>query len=196
MMDTNGDGEVDLDEWKTAINTFEGCDEEAAHTTKLKAHDEGGALKKLAKKVKAKAKMARAHKKIASAGANKKKLKKKLKAHEKLAAAKARQHAAAAKKSDDGAVSFLQYEEATRDTAALQPHGLSLLLKKLASKSSDADDGDEGGEGEDEDLCDPAVQEAYFNEVDTDGGGTVDAQELTDFAEAHGMTADDAAAAL
>ena len=120
LMDENDDGEVTLDEWEAAINTCEECDEEAAHTTKLKAHDEGGALKKLAKKVKAKAKMARAHKKIASAGANKKKLKKKLKAHEKLAAAKARQHAAAAKKSDDGAaVSFLQYEEATRDAAAL-----------------------------------------------------------------------------
>ena len=194
LMDENDDGEVTLDEWEAAINTCEECDEEAAHTTKLKAHDEGGALKKLAKKVKAKAKMARAHKKIASAGANKKKLKKKLKAHEKLAAAKARQHAAAAKKSDDGAVSFLQYEEATRDAAALQPHGLSLLLKKLASKSSDADDGDEGGdeEGEgDEDWCDPAVQEAFFNMVDADGGGSVDAQELTDAAVAHGMTADE-----
>ena len=200
FMDEDSDGKVTLDEWQAAINKM-ACGGESAHTTKLKAHDEGGALKKLAKKVKAKAKMARAHKKIASAGANKKKLKKKLKAHEKLAAAKARQHAAAAKKSDDGAVSFLQYEEATRDAAALQPHGLSLLLKKLASSSSDADDEDDGeGDGEDEgeegeeDWCDPAVQEEFFNMVDADGGGSVDAQELTDAAVAHGMTADEAKA--
>ena len=162
-------------------------------------HSEGGALKKLAKKVKAKAKMARAHKKIASAGSNKKKLKKKLKAHEKLAAAKARQHAAAAKKSDDGAaVSFLQYEEATRDAAALQPHGLSLLLKKLASKSSDGDDedgsGDEGEEGEDEDWCDPAVQEEFFHHLDADGNDSVDAEELTAAAQEEGISAEDAKA--
>ena len=200
MMDTNGDGKVTLDEWKAAINMFAKCDEEAAHTTNVKAHSEGGALKKLAKKVKAKSKMARAHKKIASAGANKKKLKKKLKAHEKLAAAKARQHAAAARKGDDdGAVSFLQYEAATRDAAALQPHGLSLLLKKLASSSSDGEDEGEDEEGEDEeDWCDPTVQEAAFKEVDAGGDGAsgdgeVDAQEMTDFAEEEGMSAEEAA---
>jgi len=163
-------------------------------------HSEGGALKKLAKKVKAKSKMARAHKKIASAGANKKKLKKKLKAHEKLAAAKARQHAAAARKGDDdGAVSFLQYEAATRDAAALQPHRLSLLLKKLASSSSDGEDEGEDEEGEDEeDWCNPTVQEAAFKEVDAGGDGAsgdgeVDAQEMTDFAEGEGVSAEEAA---
>merc|ERR1719311_317615 len=201
FMDEDSDGKVTLDEWKAAINKM-ACGGESAHTTKLKAHDEGGALKKLAKKVKAKAKMARAHKKIASAGSNKKKLKKKLKAHEKLAAAKARQHAAAAKKSDDGAaVSFLQYEEATRDAAALQPHGLSLLLKKLASKSSDGDDedgsgdeGEEGEEGEDEDWCDPAVQEEFFHHLDADGNDSVDAEELTAAAQEEGISAEDAKA--
>merc|ERR1712072_1570692 len=81
LMDENEDGEVTLDEWEAAINTFEGCDEESAHTTKLKAHDEGGGKKKV--------------------------IKKKIKAAEKMAEAKERAHAAAAKKAaeqdgDDG----------------------------------------------------------------------------------------------
>ena len=56
-------------------------------------------------------------------------------------------------------------------------------LKKLVKKVK---------EGEDEDWCDPAVQEKYFNMVDDDESGSVDADELTVVAQAHGMTADEA----
>ena len=106
-MDTNGDGEVDLDEWKAAINACEGCDGKAAHTTKLKAHDEGGGKKKLKKKLKAMEKKAEARRKQGLNAHAKKVIKKKIKAAEKMAEAKERAHAAAAKKAaeqdgDDG----------------------------------------------------------------------------------------------
>merc|ERR1712166_1474863 len=78
--------------------------------------------------------------------------------------------------SDDGAVSFLQYEAATGDNAVLKPEGLSLLLERFASKLSAQDD----EEGEDLDVCDSAVQEQLFNAADADGSGKVSAQELVD----------------
>merc|ERR1712072_1009267 len=85
LMDENEDGEVTLDEWEAAINTFEGCDEESAHTTKLKAHDEGGGKKKLKKKLKAMEKKAEARRKQGLNAHAKKVIKKKIKAAEKTA---------------------------------------------------------------------------------------------------------------
>ena len=107
MMDTDSDGEVTLDEWKTAITMMAGCDEEAAHTTNLKAHTEGGGKKKLKKKLKAMEKKAEARRKQGLNAHAKKVIKKKIKAAEKMAEAKERAHAAAAKKAaeqdgDDG----------------------------------------------------------------------------------------------
>merc|ERR1712166_1323857 len=118
----------------------------------------------------------------------KKKIKKKIKADDKQMDADKRKDAAHEKKeeqeqehggegdSDDGAVSFLQYEAATGGNAALKPHGLSLLLERFASKLSAQDD----EEGEDLDVCDSAVQEQLFNAADADGSGKVSAQELVD----------------
>merc|ERR1719389_929822 len=67
LMDADSDGKVTLDEWKAAINTFEECDEESAHITKLKAHTEGGGKKK----IKAAEKMAEAKERAHAAAAKK-----------------------------------------------------------------------------------------------------------------------------
>ena len=84
------------------------------------------------------------------------------------------------------AVSFLQYEAAT--PAALQPHEVGLLLKKLLSKSSekqdededpDADEGEEGEGGPD--VCDKEVQKMFFDEIDKDDSGEVTEEELLKF---------------
>merc|ERR1712166_1062976 len=90
--------------------------------------------------------------------------------------------------SDDGAVSFLQYEAATGDNAVLKPEGLSLLLERFASKLSAQDD-DEGEDDEHPDVCDSAVQEQPFNAADADDSGTASAQELAD---AFGMSEEEA----
>jgi len=76
------------------------------------------------------------------------------------------------------AVSFLQYEAAT--PAALQPHEVGLLLKKLLSKSSEKQDEDEEGEGG-PDVCDKEVQKMFFDEIDKDDSGEVTEEELLKF---------------
>ena len=151
----------------------------------------GNGKKVLKKKIKALEKRTDARRKRMANQHAKKKIKKKIKGTEKVTDAKKRKDNAAEKKAeqedgDDGAVSFLQYEAAT--PAILQPHELSLLLKKLVSKSSDKDDDDpDEDEGEDEgeggpDLCDKAVQKMFFDMIDKDHSGEVTEDELVDFA--------------
>merc|ERR1712166_1090608 len=154
----------------------------------------GNGKKKLKKKIKVlEIKKEARRRKVANAAHKsnaKKKIKKKIKADDKQMDADKRKDAAHEKKeeqqeeqedggegdSDDGAVSFLQYEAATGDNAVLKPEGLSLLLEHFASKLSAQDD----EEGEDPDVCDSAVQEQLFNAADADGSGKVSAQELVD----------------
>ena len=156
----------------------------------------GNGKKVLKKKIKALEKRTDARRKRMANQHAKKKIKKKIKGTEKVTDAKKRKDNAAEKKAeqedgDDGAVSFLQYEAAT--PAILQPHELSLLLKKLVSKSSDKndddpaeddgeDEGEDEGEGEGPDFCDKAVQKMFFDMIDEDHSGEVTEDELVDFA--------------
>ena len=152
----------------------------------------GNGKKVLKKKIKALEKRTDARRKRMANQHAKKKIKKKIKGTEKVTDAKKRKDNAAEKKAeqedgDDGAVSFLQYEAAT--PAILQPHELSLLLKKLVSKSSDdpaeddgEDEGEDEGEGEGPDFCDKAVQKMFFDMIDEDHSGEVTEDELVDFA--------------
>merc|ERR1711865_927457 len=109
----------------------------------------GNGKKKLKKKIKVlEIKKEARRRKVANAAHKsnaKKKIKKKIKADDKQMDADKRKDAAHEKKeeedggegdSDDGAVSFLQYEAATGDNAVLKPEGLSLLLERFASKLS------------------------------------------------------------
>ena len=151
----------------------------------------GNGKKVLKKKIKALEKRTDARRRRMANQHAKKKIKKKIKGAEKVTDAKERHDHAAEKKAeheegDDGAVSFLQYEAAT--PAALQPHEVGLLLKKLLSKSSekqdededpDADEGEEGEGGPD--VCDKEVQKMFFDEIDKDDSGEVTEEELLKF---------------
>merc|ERR1712195_389721 len=115
--DSNGDGEVSLEELQAFFAEVV-CHDKA--TMKLKAHDDGhgtgGAMKKLKKKLKAETKIAEAHAHIDEMKDSKKKLKKKQKADEKREAAEKRKDDAerredAEQEEDEGAVSFLQEDE-------------------------------------------------------------------------------------
>ena len=160
----------------------------------------GNGKKVLKKKIKALEKRTDARRRRMANQHAKKKIKKKIKATEKVTDAKERKDHAAEKKAeheegDDGAVSFLQYEAAT--PAVLQPHEVSLLLKKLVSKLSDKEDEDpdedEGeDEGEEPDYCDKAVQEDLFDQIDADSSGEISKEELTEAAKEYGMCEEEA----
>ena len=108
-------------------NETKADDPDEKATTNLKVHDEGGAMKKLKKKLKATTKIAKVHAKLDNAQGHKKKLKKKQLAHEKKRAAQKRKDAAQRRKgaaqeedggedaeeedNEGGAVSFLQEAE-------------------------------------------------------------------------------------
>ena len=149
----------------------------------------GNGKKVLKKKIKALEKRTDARRRRMANQHAKKKIKKKIKATEKVTDAKERKDHAAEKKAeqeegDDGAVSFLQYEAAT--PAVLQPHEVSVLFKKLLSKSSDKE---EEGEDDDPDVCDKEVQKGFFDMIDADGSGEITKEELIDFAK--GMCMED-----
>jgi hypothetical protein len=153
----------------------------------------GNGKKVLKKKIKALEKRTDARRRRMANQHAKKKIKKKIKATEKVTDAKERKDHAAEKKAeqeegDDGAVSFLQYEAAT--PAVLQPHEVSVLFKKLLSKSSDKEEeGEDDGEDDDPDVCDKEVQKGFFDMIDTDHSGEVSKEELIDFAK--GMCEED-----
>merc|ERR1719213_1505665 len=94
MLDTNGDGEVSLDEFGTFLDNMFGCGCNGKARTNLKAHTGGNGKKKLKKMEK----KAEARRKQTVNQHAKKVIKKKIKASEKVAEAKERAHAAAARK--------------------------------------------------------------------------------------------------
>ena len=130
-------------------NETKADDPDEKATTNLKVHDEGGAMKKLKKKLKATTKIAKVHAKLDNAQGHKKKLKKKQLAHEKKRAAQKRKDAAQRRKgaaqeedggedaeeedNEGGAVSFLQEAEEGED-AVLKAHDAGGAMKKLKKK--------------------------------------------------------------